>query len=392
MPHRDPYSGTRLAQTPGDAAALNGTARAPMGQANSAARLMTSSRKAGAEHGNDARLAPPGSSQLARFPRDFGQRVLLTIDTEEEFNWNAPFQRTGHGLDHIGELTRFQSFCEQIGARPVYLVDWPVVEDARAVEIIGAAAARGAAEVGVQLHPWVNPPFDERLSEANSFAGNLPPDLEAAKLTRLRDKVASAFGKQPVIYRAGRYGIGEATPAILRDTGFAIDTSVRPLFDYSQASGPDFSAFPAQPYWLDEQARVLELPITSVYWGILRRYGRQLHRLQRHVPTFFAAFSRLRLLERIALTPEGVTPQEAIRGIDIALDEGLPLLVLSLHSPSLAPGFTPYATDRAGVEAIYSWLTIVFEYLHTFGVTSVGIDEVRAAAVKMRDQSRNERL
>jgi hypothetical protein len=98
------------------------------------------------------------------------------------------------------------------------------------------------------------------------------------------------------------------------------------------------------------------------------------------VPTLFSAFSRLRLLERIALTPEGVTAEEAIRGIDIALDDGLPLLVLSLHSPSLAPGFTPYARDAAGVEAIYDWLRSVFDYLGRRNVAPARLDEILAAA------------
>lgn len=327
-----------------------------------------------------AMLTPPQSGQSAQFPADFGQKVLLTVDTEEEFDWDAPFQRTGYGLEHTRELARFQGFCEEIGAKPVYLVDWPITEAPDAIDVIGDAVSRGAAELGMQLHSWVNPPFDEQLNERNSFAGNLPPDLEAAKFHSLRDRIESVFGAAPQIYRAGRYGAGPNTARILSEAGVAIDTSVRPLFDYSAQGGPDYSAHPAQPYWTGERRDVLELPITSVFWGVLRQQGSLLHRLQRHVPTFFAAFSRFRLLERIALTPEGVTIEEAIRGIDIALDDGLPVLVLSLHSPSLAPGFTPYALDQEGVEAIYAWLRAIYAYLDQRGVASVTIDEILKAA------------
>jgi hypothetical protein len=325
-------------------------------------------------------LGPPPAERLVRFPASFGQRVILTVDTEEEFDWNAPFRRTGHGTGHVRELARFQTFCEEIGAHPVYLVDWPITEDERAVEVIADALRRGTAELGIQLHPWVNPPFEEEVTGPNSFACNLPRALENAKFAALRDRVETAFGAPPTIYRAGRYGIGGGGAAMLREAGIAIDTSVRPLFDYSGESGPDFSAFPAAPYWLDAEESVLELPVTTVYWGILRRQGRHVHRLQRHVPTLFSAFSRLRLLERIALTPEGVTAEEAVRGIDIALDDGLPLLVLSLHSPSLAPGFTPYARDAAGVEAIYDWLRSVFDYLGRRNVAPARLDEILAAA------------
>ena len=44
--------------------------------------------------------------------------VLLTVDTEEEFDWNAPFGRSGYGREHVSQLARFQRFCEEIGALP----------------------------------------------------------------------------------------------------------------------------------------------------------------------------------------------------------------------------------------------------------------------------------
>lgn len=327
--------------------------------------------------GSMLELPPAGSS--ATFAPGFGQRVLLTVDTEEEFNWRAPFQRDGYGLSHVAAIPRFQSFCEEIGAHPVYLVDWPIVNDRPAVEIIGDAVRRGKAEVGVQLHPWVNPPFDEEVSVYNSFAGNLPQALEAAKFMGLRDAIQTAFGGAPLIYRAGRYGLGPHTAELLQSAGIRIDTSVRSLFDYSNEGGPDYSRHPLAPYWIDESRRLLELPVTSAYSGPLRPFGPLVHRAQRHLPTFFSGFSRFNLLERIALTPEGVSASEAIRGIDIALGSGLPVLVLSFHSPTLVPGHTPYAATEAEVEALYQWFAAVYVELARRGVTSTTVREIVAA-------------
>ena len=62
-----------------------------------------------------------------------------------------------------------------------------------------------------------------------------------------------------------------------------------------------------------------ELPVTSAYWGPLRGIGPAIHRVQRHTPTIFSGLSRFGLLERIALTPEGVSAEEAMRGIDLSL-------------------------------------------------------------------------
>ena len=324
-------------------------------------------------------LEPPPSGSAAGFAPAFGQRVLLTVDTEEEFDWDAPFQREGYGLSHVAQIARFQAFCETIGAHPVYLIDWPIANSAQAVEVIGDAVARGTAEVGVQLHPWVNPPFDEEVNARNSFAGNLPRDVEAAKFAMLRDRIEAAFGTAPLIYRAGRYGLGPNTAQLLKAAGIRIDTSVRPLFDYSAEGGPDYSHHPAAPYWVDRDHRLLELPVTSAYWGPLRQLGPMLHRVQRHVPTMFSGFSRFGLLERIALTPEGVSAEEAIRGINIAVESGLPVLVLSFHSPTLAPGHTPYAADDAAVEALYEWFTAIYAALDQRGVRSTTVREVIAA-------------
>lgn len=328
---------------------------------------------------NGSMLEVPPSGRSATFAPGFGQRVLLTVDTEEEFDWRAPFRREGYGLSHVTAIPRFQAFCESVGAQPVYLVDWPIVQDPRAAEIIGDAVRRGTAEIGVQLHPWVNPPFSEELSVPNSFAGNLPQALEAAKFTMLRDAIEATFGSPPLIYRAGRYGLGPNTADLLKQAGIRIDTSVRPLFDYSEQGGPDYSNHPLTPYWVDTDRRLLELPVTSAYWGPLRRIGPLIHRVQRHTPTFFSGFSRLRLLERIALTPEGVSADEALRGINLSLEADLPVLVLSFHSPTLAPGHTPYTRDEAGVERLYAWFETVYAHLAARGVRSCTVADIVAA-------------
>lgn len=327
----------------------------------------------------ESMLAPPSAAAAAQFTPDFGQRVLLTVDTEEEFDWSAPFRREGYGLSHVAAIPRFQSFCEEIGAHPVYLVDWPIVSDPAAVEIIGDAVRRGTAEVGVQLHPWVNPPFDEEVCVHNSFAGNLPRALEAAKFMSLRDAIEAAFGTPPLIYRAGRYGLGPDTADLLKAAGIRIDTSVRTLFDYSDQGGPDYSRHPGRPYWVDSERELLELPVTSVNWGILRSIGVSLRGGVAKLPGALGAMTRLGLLERIALTPEGVSIEEALRGIDIAHEGGLPVLVLSFHSPTLAPGNTSYAKDEQGVEALYEWFAAIYADLGRRGIRSCTVADIIAA-------------
>jgi len=308
-------------------------------------------------------LDPPPRSACARFEPSFGQRFLLTVDTEEEFDWGKPLTREGHGLDHVFRLARFQEFCEDEGVVPVYLVDWPIAQSKRAAEILRAPLAAGKAEIGVQLHPWVNPPFEEDVTPRNSFAGNLSLELERTKFGNLREAIERNFEAAPAIYRAGRYGVGPGSAQMLADGGIAIDTSVRANFDYRPGGGPDFRRHPLSPYWLDQERTVLELPLTTVFWGMLRRQGRWLYPALRRVPHLPGTLAKLGLIERISLTPEGVDAEEAIRGIDIALDDGLPLLVLSFHSPSLQAGHTPYIRSEDDLDALYDWFRRVFAYL-----------------------------
>ena len=322
---------------------------------------------------------PPPRGARADFEPSFGQRFLLTVDTEEEFDWTRPLTRDQHSLDHVLHLARFQEFCENEQVVPVYLVDWPIAQSRRAAEILRAPLAAGKAEIGVQLHPWVNPPFEEEVTPANSFAGNLPRELERAKFRNLRDTIAKNFEVAPAIYRAGRYGVGPNSAEMLAEGGIAIDTSVRSNFDYSAGGGPDFSGHPLEPYWLDDAHSLLELPLTTVFWGMLRRQGTWLHPRLTRVPGLGGMLTRLGLLERISLTPEGVTVEEAIRGIDIALDDGLPLLVLSFHSPSLQAGHTPYVRTEDDLDALYDWFRRVFAYLEMRGVEATTVSQIMRA-------------
>src|SRR6185503_20761161 len=129
-------------------------------------------------------------------------------------------------------------------------VDFPVASDPVAAEVLGEALRGGRAEVGLQLHPWVNPPHDEEVNVHNSFAGNLPAALEKSKFLKLRDTIEQNFAAVPQIYRAGRYGLGPNSAGILSDAAIAIDSSVRARFDYSSHGGPNYRQHPVRPWWV----------------------------------------------------------------------------------------------------------------------------------------------
>jgi hypothetical protein len=317
---------------------------------------------------------------------DFGfdsPRFIVTVDTEEEFDWTAPFTRDRHGTTHVAAIDRFQQLCDVHGVRPTYLVDYPIADDASAVELLGRYVEERRADVGVQLHPWVNPPFKEEPSVPNSYACNLPPELERAKLAALHALIVERFGIKPQMYRAGRYGAGVNSRKILRELGVAIDTSVRSLFDYSGQGGPNYSDCPLDPYWL-AKGELIELPVTTIFSGALRSAGKIIFSRAFETLTSRGLLARTGMLERIALTPEGIPVEKAIEAVDIALAHKIPILNFSFHSPSLAVGHTPYVRTPEELERFYDWWVKIFAHLKARGVKPVDVNEIaRAAGIKL---------
>jgi hypothetical protein len=79
-----------------------------------------------------------------------------------------------------------------------------------------------------------------------------------------------------------------------------------------------------------------------------------------HVPGILA---RLGLLERITLTPEGISFEEQRRLTRALLRKGHRVFSFTYHSPSLAPGNTPYVRNEADLRA---FLQRIEEYLRFF--------------------------
>ena len=305
----------------------------------------------------------------------FGTRFMLFVDTEEEFDWSGPFSRTAHSVTALKGMARAQSYFAAHGVTPLYVTDYPVVSSRDAAAMMREWVDAGQADIGVHLHPWVNPPFAEEVCLANSYAGFLPPALEKSKLIALCDRIAEVFGRRPIAYRAGRYGIGPNTAAILEELGFRLDSSVRSRFDYRGQLGPDLPGMPLQPYWAGPRRTLVELPLSTAFTGLLGGQGDRLYHAALRMPKMGGALARTRLLSRVPLTPEGVPLAEAKVAIDALLAEGLPVLNFSFHSPTVEPGHTPYVRNQADLDNFYHWWDGVFAHLSLRGVRPASLED-----------------
>ena len=321
------------------------------------------------------------------FSPNFGTRFLLSVDTEEEFEWGKGFARDAHGTTAVPAMRDGQAFFARAGVAPLYFVDYPIARSDVAIDILGPAAEAGQAHIGVHLHPWVTPPFSEQVSTRNSYAGNLPEAIERAKLVAVRDELATRFGKAPVAYRAGRYGIGPNTLQILADEGFRCDSSVRANFDYRNDGGPDFTRQGLHPHWTGPCDTILELPLTSVMTGFVSHLGCGAFRHAGKLPFARSLLARSGALERIAVTPEGTPAARACEAIDLAQDRGVRLISMSFHSPSLAPGYTTYVKTKSDLANFYGWFDTVFDHCAKRGITAAPLDDVLADADAVKLQA-----
>lgn len=294
--------------------------------------------------------------------------LAIVVDTEEEFDWGRPLSRSETGVSNIARQWIAHRVFERYGARPTYVVDWPVATRPEAMAPLSELLADDRCEIGAHLHPWVNPPFDEDLCSANSYAGNLPAALEREKLARLTRAIEDGFGRSPRVYRAGRFGVGPNTGASLAALGYDVDSSVVPESDFRADGGPDFRAFGVQPYRFQAGERtLLELPLSVGFTGLLAGYGHGLHawagRPAGRRFRLTGLLARLRLFDRVRLSPEGCTLAEQRRLTRALLARGQRFLTLTYHSPSLMPGGTPYVRSK---QELNRFLGLLDEYLAYF--------------------------
>ncbi|WP_254602840.1 polysaccharide deacetylase family protein [Sphingomonas bacterium] len=323
------------------------------------------------------RVPPPLPAQQIDWPATFGTRFTLFVDVEEEFDWSAPPAREHRATTAMAAFPAAHRRFADRGVALTCMVDHPIATDPRSVDILTQILRDRRSTIGVQLHAWVTPPFDESLTSVNSYAGNLPPAMEAAKIDAMTHAIQIAFGRTPLAYRAGRYGIGPATLGLLAARGYRIDSSVRARYDYAADGGPDFGAIGTAAY---RDGAMIELPLTTIFTGAARRGGARLYRALGGIPHARGLFARAGLLSRIALTPEDMPIADALEAIEIAVGEGVRLLNLSFHSPSLVPGHTPYVRDAAALRRFHHWWDAVLDRLDRMGVANASLAEILAAA------------
>jgi hypothetical protein len=293
-------------------------------------------------------------------------RLIVSIDTEEDFDWAAPFSPQANAVHSMAQQHLAQQIFEKFALAPIYLCDFPIAEQDAASCILREWVADGRCAIGAQLHPWVNPPHLETVNSRNSYPCNLPLDLQRAKLARLTERITDSIGARPRVYKAGRHGADEQLVELLKPLGYQVDISINPIRDYRRYGGPNHITYPHAPFWLDSERELLAIPLTGDVLGALRRYWVPLAGPIWSPPSerlgLTSVLRHLKLINRVTLTPEGVPLDEAIALTRFLVAGGHRVFTLWYHSTSLTPGSAPYVRSRADLQHFLGWIEAYLEF------------------------------
>lgn len=308
---------------------------------------------------------PPVRARLrVQVPPSERPCLFVVVDTEEEFDWHAPYARENTGVTAMRHIGRAQAIFDRFGVRPTYVIDYPVASQPDGYLPLREIWQDGRCDIGAHLHPWVNPPQTETLSVPNSFTSNLPVSLQRAKIAALVETIGTQFGRAPQAFKAGRYGLSADTAGVLDELGFEVDNSVCPRHDFGDIGGPSYAGFDSTPFELTD--RVLEIPCTVDYVGWAGPLREPMHRWASsdRLARFRAVgvLARSGAVNKIMLSPEGNTFEE-MRALTRALvARGCRTFTLSFHSPSVEPGHTPYVRSEADLQVFLADLERFCEF------------------------------
>jgi hypothetical protein len=299
-------------------------------------------------------------------------KFLMTIDTEEAWDWGGPYPRTGYSVEHISRLPQFQSVCDAYKIRSTYFVNHAVASDSQAAGVIFGLSKNPRVEIGMHVHPWTTPPMerDGPVSSRETYLHNTPPDIIKAKLESVYQSLVT-LGVRPTSFRGGRYSSGGEIHQFLRRRGFIADCSVVPYTRWKEDGAPDFrrrDVFPLRvPSSAPDSPPLWEIPLSL---GFSRRpFGlwAPVFRLIEETPLrrlrLIGIAERLGVVRRVWLNFEIGDRTDWKPFLKLLQCMGVPCVTITVHSSSLFAGPGPYTRDETSERRIFDQIDAVFRTL-----------------------------
>lgn len=320
---------------------------------------------------------------------------ILSVDTEEEWDWSGPFPNENFSVANINEIPAFHAFCHEFSIKPTYFVDYAVANNPYAAQIMKNLNPK-TCEIGAHLHPWANPPFYDETSEAASHVVNLPIEHVKEKLKALTQKIIENINACPTAFRTGRWGINGDILKLLQNEGFKTDSSVYPLYHNDFFSCENASPL---PYWPDltdtniegTQNKIYEIPVTVGFNRTHYTCWQKLHKLFLKAPFTWLRVNGIlwqtHILRKLYLSPELCTARDMNTLVKVGLKKEQKVFHMYLHSSSLIENITGLSDEINARENICKRIQHVVENLQkTHRIKFCTISEARKLFVNNSEQ------
>jgi hypothetical protein len=283
--------------------------------------------------------------------------LLIGIDTEGDNQWD-PAARANQTFENIYALPRLHALFARHGARPTYLITYPVACDAQSAGVLRSLLAQGDCEIGAHHHAWETPPCAPEDIARHAYASTLPRGRFDRQVCELTAAVTMAVGVPPVSYRSGRFGFAAAHVAPLERHGYLVESSVAPLFSETHKGGPEFVKAPLHPYFLayDDAtspgtSNLLEVPVSA---ALNRRLPKWVQHAYGRAPRPYTTRRVLRALGVVRMRWLRPSYSSLADMVALARDlarAGEPVLNLLFHSSEAIVGGSPYNRTQAELDA-----------------------------------------
>ena len=296
----------------------------------------------------------------------------MTVDTEEEWDWDRGFPIKSLSLSNIELLPKFQEICERHGVSTTYFTNQAVFDSPSPRDILLALSDRANVEVGMHIHPWNTPPVVENdpVLARETFLHNLPEHLIREKLTSVYSAFRR-FGLSPTSFRGGRYSSGGAIHEFLQENGFLADASVCPFSTWSDDGAPDYRHRGLEPVRLPPrspgQSPLWEIPLTLAFtrrpFQLWSTWYDLVERSWMHKLRLIGIGERLGIVRKVWLNFESPLGE----GMELLLERinaiDLPAICFTVHSSSLMAGGNSFTRTESDAARLFDRIEKVFAFL-----------------------------
>ena len=302
--------------------------------------------------------------------------LTVTIDTECDKGpkWHCRNPLSFEGIHHgVGRVLR--PLFAEFRAKPTYLLSSEVIRD-EASRTFFASMSPDEAELGTHLHGEFAESSAHIPRATNDFQRDYGEALERSKLVQLTRDFESAFGRPPLSFRAGRFGIGAHSLGILQDLGYSVDSSVTPYMNWASSGAPglDFRGAPTQPYRPNLRmpsergdGRILQAPVTIRHsFGSGLPFIGKLFEPRWLRPTRTPGSTLVQLARDEIAHAQAISPARPV------------VLTCMFHNVEVTPRMSPYAQTAQEAQSIVDNLRHLLAFARSNHIRVVGLSELPA--------------